>query len=54
MAKLYQRQNPQLSRGPIIQPEKQASIGASIAKFGAAALDQVAKNNFALGTSCRP
>lgn len=49
MAKLYQRQNIQLSRGPIIQPEKQASIGAAFAKFGAAALDQVAKNNFALG-----
>lgn len=49
MAKLYQRQNIQLSRGPIIQPEKQASIGAAIAKFGADALDQVAKNNFALG-----
>ena len=49
MAKLYQKQNIQLSRGPIIQPEKQASIGAGIAKFGAAALDQVAKNNFALG-----
>lgn len=49
MAKLYQRQNIQLSRGPIIQPEKQASIGAAFAKFGADALDQVAKNNFALG-----
>jgi len=49
VAKLYQRQNIQLSRGPIIQPEKQASIGAAFAKFGAAALDEVAKNNFALG-----
>lgn len=49
MAKLYQKQNIQLSRGPIIQPEKQASIGAAFAKFGADALDQVAKNNFALG-----
>lgn len=49
MAKLYQKQNIQLSRGPITQPEKQASIGAAFAKFGAAALDQVAKNNFALG-----
>ena len=49
MAKLYQKQNIQLSRGPIIQPEKQASIGAAFAKFGAAALDEVAKNNFALG-----
>jgi len=49
VAKLYQKQNIQLSRGPIIQPEKQASIGAAFAKFGADALDQVAKNNFALG-----
>lgn len=49
MAKLYQRQNPLLQRGQIIQPEKQASIGAAFAKFGAAALDEVAKNNFALG-----
>lgn len=49
MAKLYQKQNPQLQRSQIIQPEKQASIGAAVANFGAAALDKVAKDNFALG-----
>ena len=49
MAKLYQRQNPLLQRGQIIQPEKKPSIVAAVAKFGAAALDEVAKNNFALG-----
>ena len=49
MAKLYQRQNPLLQRGQIRQPEKQASIGAAFAKFGADALDKVAKENFALG-----
>lgn len=49
MAKLYQRQNIQLSRGPIIQPEKQPSIGAAVAKFGADTLDKIAKDNFALG-----
>ena len=49
MAKLYQRQNPLLQRGQIIQPEKQPSIGAAFAKFGADALDKVAKDNFALG-----
>lgn len=49
MAKLYQRQNPLLQRGQIIQPEKKPSIGAAIARFGADALDKVAKDNFALG-----
>ena len=49
MAKLYQRQNPLLQRGQIIQPEKQPSIGAAVAKFGADALDKIAKDNFALG-----
>lgn len=49
MAKLYQRQNPLLQRGQIIQPEKKPSIVAAVAKLGAAALDEVAKNNFALG-----
>lgn len=49
MAKLYQDQNIQLSRGPIIQPEKQPSIGAAVAKFGANILDKIAKDNFALG-----
>lgn len=49
MAKLYQKQNPQLQRTQIIQPEKQVSIGAAVANFGAAALDKIAKDNFALG-----
>lgn len=49
MAKLYQRQNPLLSRGQIIQPEKQPSISAAVVKFGASALDEIAKDNFALG-----
>lgn len=49
MAKLYQKQNPQIQRQQIIQPEKQASIGAAVANFGAAALEKVAKDNFALG-----
>lgn len=49
MAKLYQRQNPLLQRGQIIQPEKQPSIGAAVAKFGANALDKIAKDNFVLG-----
>lgn len=49
MAKLYQKQNPQIQRGAIVQPKKQASIGAAVANFGATALDKVAKDNFALG-----
>lgn len=49
MAKLYQNQNIQLSRGQIIQPEKQPSIAGAFLKFGADALDRVAKENFALG-----
>lgn len=49
MAKLYQRQNVQLQRGQIYQPDKKPSIGAAIANFGAAALDKIAKDNFALG-----
>lgn len=49
MAKLYQKQNPQIQRKEIIQPQKQASIVEAVANFGAAALDKIAKDNFALG-----
>lgn len=49
MAKLYQRQNPLLQRGQIVQPDRQPNIGAAIVKFGADQLDRVAKENFALG-----
>lgn len=49
MAKLYQKQNPQIQHKEIIQPQKQTSIVEAVANFGAAALDKIAKDNFALG-----
>lgn len=49
MAKLYQKQGVQLPRKEIIQPEKQPSIAAAVANFGAQALDKIAKDNFVLG-----
>lgn len=49
MAKLYQKQNIPLQRGTIVQPEKRQDIGVKILTVGAAALDKISKDNFAMG-----
>lgn len=49
MAKLYQKQNIPLQRGTIVQPEKKQDIGVKILTVGAAALDKISKDNFAMG-----
>ena len=52
MTKIYQRQNPQLSRGPILKPLPPSKYSAQIqyaTKIGTNALDRVAVENWTLG-----
>lgn len=52
MTKIYQKQNPNLSRGPILQPMKPSNYSAQIqaaTKIGTTALDRVAVENWTLG-----
>jgi hypothetical protein len=54
MAKIYQKQNPNLSRGPILQPMKPSTYSAQIraaTNIGTTALDRVAVENWTLGYS---
>lgn len=54
MTKIYQKQNPQLSRGPILQPLPPSSYSAQIragTKMTTDALDRVAVENWTLGYS---
>lgn len=52
MTKIYQKQNPHLSRGPILQPLKPSTYSAEIqgaTKIVTSALDKVAVENWTLG-----
>lgn len=54
MTKIYQKQNPQLSRGPILQPLPPSSYSAQIragTKMTTDSLDRVAVENWTLGYS---